>query len=270
MALSNVIHQLSKVSKKYINYRDSKLTRILQPALGGNAKTLIICTISQARANYQETLNTILFGVKAKKIKNVVRVNEGDIDDENKLALALQEIELLKEELLKKSNTEIKEETEIIKEKIKEKTEEIDILRSSLAANLISKTKGILEITQLYDLELEFKHKQPLITDDTIDYQRTKLELEKIKRENDELEGNLERERKNLEYNKTNRIEYKPKDLLEQKDKIEKLQNMLSEQKILIQNLSLQLMVLKGKESLNPESNEIICIENNKEVNDTL
>jgi len=46
LALSNVINKLSGGSKQFINYRDSKLTRILQKALGGNSSTAIICTIT--------------------------------------------------------------------------------------------------------------------------------------------------------------------------------------------------------------------------------
>ena len=79
LALSNVINRLSQQggsSKAFINYRDSKLTRILQPALGGNSKTAIICTITQTISNYQETLNTLHFGQKAKHVKTTVNVNE--------------------------------------------------------------------------------------------------------------------------------------------------------------------------------------------------
>ena len=48
LSLSNVISDLSKQSKtKYVNFRESKLTRILQKALSGNSKTSIICTINQ-------------------------------------------------------------------------------------------------------------------------------------------------------------------------------------------------------------------------------
>lgn len=50
LALSNVINRLSQSSgssvKQFINYRDSKITRILQPALGGNSQTAIICTMT--------------------------------------------------------------------------------------------------------------------------------------------------------------------------------------------------------------------------------
>lgn len=54
LALSNVINRLSQANsgKAFINYRDSKLTRILQPALGGNSKTAIICTMTQTIQNY--------------------------------------------------------------------------------------------------------------------------------------------------------------------------------------------------------------------------
>lgn len=50
LSLSMVINKLSEDpdQQKFINYRDSKLTRILQPSLGGNAMTAIICTITPA------------------------------------------------------------------------------------------------------------------------------------------------------------------------------------------------------------------------------
>lgn len=78
LALSNVINRLSQANsgKAFINYRDSKLTRILQTALGGNSKTAIICTMTQTISNYQETLNTLHFGQKAKHVKTTVNVNE--------------------------------------------------------------------------------------------------------------------------------------------------------------------------------------------------
>jgi centromeric protein E len=78
LALSNVINRLSTANggKAFINFRDSKLTRILQPALGGNSKTAIICTMTPTLANYQESVNTLHFGQKAKHVKTTVNVNE--------------------------------------------------------------------------------------------------------------------------------------------------------------------------------------------------
>lgn len=83
LSLSNVISQLSSKKNSFVNYRDSKLTRLLQNSLSGNSKTMIICTISQNKSNYNETWNTLNFGARAKCIKTTIKVNE--VKDKNKL-----------------------------------------------------------------------------------------------------------------------------------------------------------------------------------------
>ncbi|XP_058807612.1 kinesin heavy chain isoform X2 [Phymastichus coffea] len=75
-ALGNVISALADGNKTHIPYRDSKLTRILQESLGGNARTTIIICCSPASFNESETKSTLDFGKRAKTIKNVVTVNE--------------------------------------------------------------------------------------------------------------------------------------------------------------------------------------------------
>jgi centromeric protein E len=60
----------------HIPYRDSKLTRILQPSLGGNARTAIICMITPAAEHADESHNTLEFAARAKKVVNVVRAVE--------------------------------------------------------------------------------------------------------------------------------------------------------------------------------------------------
>ena len=75
-ALGNVIAALADGNKTHIPYRDSKLTRILQESLGGNAKTTIVICASPASFNEAETKGTLDFGKRAKTIKNVVAVNE--------------------------------------------------------------------------------------------------------------------------------------------------------------------------------------------------
>ena len=89
LALSNVINKLSQNNKSFVNYRDSKLTRLLQTSLGGNSKTTIICTIVDDNLHYSETLNTLHFGMKAKNIKTTVKANE-IINDKGKIAMENQ------------------------------------------------------------------------------------------------------------------------------------------------------------------------------------
>ena len=58
----------------HVPYRDSKLSRILQDSLGGNSKTtLIICCAPEER-HCAETLSTLRFGERAKRIKNNAKV----------------------------------------------------------------------------------------------------------------------------------------------------------------------------------------------------
>jgi centromeric protein E len=64
LSLSTVIHSLSLPDKKrpkHINYRDSKLTRMLQPHLSGNAEIAIVCCISPSKAYTEETRTTLKF-----------------------------------------------------------------------------------------------------------------------------------------------------------------------------------------------------------------
>ena len=65
---------------KFVPYRNSALTRILQNALGGNSQTIMICAISPANDNYDESLSTLRYADRAKKIKNKPIVNESASD----------------------------------------------------------------------------------------------------------------------------------------------------------------------------------------------
>ena len=73
--LGNVINHLTDGKSTHIPYRDSKLTRILQESLGGNAKTSLIITCSPAKYNLDETLSTLRFGARAKRITNKAKIN---------------------------------------------------------------------------------------------------------------------------------------------------------------------------------------------------
>ncbi|XP_060079609.1 chromosome-associated kinesin KIF4A-like [Ylistrum balloti] len=77
LALGNVISALGEEGSKrsHIPYRDSKLTRLLQDSLGGNSHTVMIACVSPADSNMEETLNTLRYADRARKIKNKPVVN---------------------------------------------------------------------------------------------------------------------------------------------------------------------------------------------------
>ncbi|XP_071990976.1 kinesin heavy chain isoform X2 [Engystomops pustulosus] len=74
-ALGNVISSLAEGSKGYVPYRDSKMTRILQDSLGGNCRTTMFICCSPSSYNDAETKSTLMFGQRAKTIKNTASVN---------------------------------------------------------------------------------------------------------------------------------------------------------------------------------------------------
>ncbi|XP_057807835.1 kinesin-like protein KIN-1 isoform X2 [Salvia miltiorrhiza] len=81
-ALGNVINALSSPGKgNHIPYRDSKLTRILQDALGGNSQTALLCCCSPSPSNASETLSTLRFGARAKHIKQSAHVSVKEDED---------------------------------------------------------------------------------------------------------------------------------------------------------------------------------------------
>ncbi|XP_051933231.1 kinesin heavy chain [Hippocampus zosterae] len=74
-ALGNVISALADGTKSHVPYRDSKMTRILQDSLGGNCRTTMFICCSPSSYNDVETRSTLMFGQRAKTIRNTVTVN---------------------------------------------------------------------------------------------------------------------------------------------------------------------------------------------------
>lgn len=90
-ALGNVINALTEPKAacgkgRHVPYRDSKLTRLLQDSLGGNAYTVVINNVSPARFNAEETLSCLRFAERAKKVQNKAAVNR---DPKNERMLEL-------------------------------------------------------------------------------------------------------------------------------------------------------------------------------------
>uniref|UniRef100_A0A1I7TJI6 Kinesin-like protein n=1 Tax=Caenorhabditis tropicalis TaxID=1561998 RepID=A0A1I7TJI6_9PELO len=70
LALGNVINSLASKTTKYVNYRDSKLTRLLKDSLGGTAKTCMIAHVTPSSSNFEETYNTLMYASRAMNITN--------------------------------------------------------------------------------------------------------------------------------------------------------------------------------------------------------
>ncbi|KAG0351033.1 hypothetical protein BG005_009475, partial [Podila minutissima] len=111
-ALGNVISALGDPSKKasHVPYRDSKLTRLLQDSLGGNALALMIACVSPSELNLSETMNTLKYANRARNIKNSSSLNqEMNMDNPEYLRTIIQklkvEIKQLREGAAKKALT---------------------------------------------------------------------------------------------------------------------------------------------------------------------
>merc|ERR1719230_1391601 len=74
LGLGRVIAALG-TGQPHVPYRDSKLTRILQDSLGGNARTSLIVNVSPELCNKFETLAALRFGQRAKLVVNAPKVN---------------------------------------------------------------------------------------------------------------------------------------------------------------------------------------------------
>ena len=73
---------------------------MLKGALGGNSKTIMICALSPALINYEETLSTLRYADRAKKIKNQAVINEDPTD--KMIRMLKEENDRLKKELAAK------------------------------------------------------------------------------------------------------------------------------------------------------------------------
>ncbi|XP_074590963.1 kinesin-like protein KIN-7L [Curcuma longa] len=160
MILGNVINKLSESGKqrRHIPYRDSKLTRILQPALGGNSKTSIICTVAPEEVHIEESRGTLQFASRAKRITNCVQVNE-ILTDAALLKRQKQEIEdlrgklqgshseVLEQVILKQRNDMHKSELE--REKLAMELEEERKRRAALELCIKDQQKKLEDLSSL-------------------------------------------------------------------------------------------------------------------------
>uniref|UniRef100_A0A8C0CX06 Kinesin family member 13A n=1 Tax=Balaenoptera musculus TaxID=9771 RepID=A0A8C0CX06_BALMU len=146
LVISSLADQAAgKGKNKFVPYRDSVLTWLLKDNLGGNSQTSMIATISPAADNYEETLSTLRYADRAKRIVNHAIVNE---DPNAKVIRELrEEVEKLREQL---SQAEAMKAPEL-----KEKLEESEKLIRELTVTWEEKLRKTEEIAQERQRQLE-------------------------------------------------------------------------------------------------------------------
>ncbi|XP_076639078.1 uncharacterized protein LOC143351460 [Colletes latitarsis] len=138
--LGLVIMQLSEFQdgQKHVNFRDSKLTRLLQSSLGGNAMTAVICAVTPAAL--EETQCTLSFACRAKSVKNKPQINEV-MSDAALLKRYAKQLSKLQAELQKIKTENRAAEVEEMESKLQEKDrinqlleERIELLKTRIVS----------------------------------------------------------------------------------------------------------------------------------------
>ncbi|XP_041367866.1 kinesin-like protein KIF28P [Gigantopelta aegis] len=134
--------QSSGKKKVLVPFRDSVLTRLLQNALGGNSKTIMIAALSPADINYEETLSTLRFADRAKAIKTMAVINESPTDklirelrEENQKLMEMLKAGggtmMLQESTKGYSTDEVEEMKKGLEEQLKENQREMEEMKKS-------------------------------------------------------------------------------------------------------------------------------------------
>ncbi|CAE8583001.1 unnamed protein product [Polarella glacialis] len=100
--LGHVIEALAD-RRPHVPYRDSRLTRLLEDSLGGNCRTTLLVACSPSAAHISETLSSLRFAARAKKVENCARINISSRSGAGAEGQLQQRIRQLKRELARLS-----------------------------------------------------------------------------------------------------------------------------------------------------------------------
>ena len=209
LALSKCINLIVTQNKKFIPFRESKLTRILQEPLSGNGRIVLIATLSPAILNFDETLFTLQFANRAKCMKihmkkNIIENDKEIIEKyEDYIKNLREEINEVENEIAEKKNNQIIEQKENNEQKEEKKDNNDKVIK-------IQK-----EISEHFKTEIDLRKK---IIDEEEQLERLKNDLNGLDYEM------IHKPRVNLEYLKN---EYDTK-----KSEIEKIKQKINEEYI--------------------------------------
>lgn len=197
-ALGNVINALTEKGVNYVPYRDSKLTRILQESIGGNSQTSLIIACSMSSYNDKETLGTLRFGQRAKKIQNKPVINQEKSSKELQKIIEAMQMELKNQsEIISKLHFHIKNSKSVDLEEIisntfdpqSTKIKETEKKDSEYALTLL---KQHIELVKLHE-ELEILKNEKKETEDELNFKNK--EMSELEFQLSELQQELIQER---------------------------------------------------------------------------
>ncbi|KAK8472092.1 hypothetical protein PHAVU_002G111200 [Phaseolus vulgaris] len=170
LTLGTVIRKLSKGRNGHFPFRDSKLTRILQSSLGGNARTAIICTMSPARSHVEQTRNTLLFASCAKEVTTNAQVNVV-VSDKALVRQLQKELARLEEELRNSGPPHVTSDTasvlrerdrqiEMLKKEVKELTLQRDLAHSRISdiMRVHGEDVSAIDMLQVGNLDTQYQN----------------------------------------------------------------------------------------------------------------
>lgn len=176
LTLTRVIDALVK-NQKYIPFRSSNLTRIIQDTLGGNSKTVLVATLSPALIDFEDTLSTLTFASTVKQVKNTASANIKVIQNnyyEEKLK-ELEENLVIERSKYEKELAALRAEADELKagyeKRLKRKADELeetgyqlenkDDEIQALKSNLTKLTNDLIESKMNQQKEKENEQEQP-------------------------------------------------------------------------------------------------------------
>ncbi|XP_067139830.1 kinesin-like protein KIF13A isoform X3 [Centruroides vittatus] len=161
LVISKLADQASgKAKDKFVPYRDSVLTWLLKDNLGGNSKTVMVATISPAADNYEETLSTLRYADRAKRIVNHAVVNE----DPNARIIR-----------------ELRKEVEMLRDQLKHATQQEDISERLVESEKLMKEMSQTWEEKLHRTEIIHQERQQALEKMGISVQASGIKVEKDK-----------------------------------------------------------------------------------------
>ena len=277
-ALASVVQSLSIKNDTifHVPYRDSKLTRILAECLGGSAYTTLILTCTQNEYNLSETRNTLLFGERAKKIRNKPIINielnadknpiikeilnkrneeENNMDERAKKTAEFKRMYENEINQLKGQIKQLKENQNMDLNVIQELKENINLLENDKQNLKITKEKLLIKENELKDMNKKIKDLKKKCEKDDELIENLKNEGNRLKKENDGIKY-LEMEKEGYMQQveeKENEIKNLEENMREKEQNIRKLNSELDEKKTGIK--SFQIKMEKMEKDFNNQIN---------------